>query len=141
MPNGQNDDLCGVHAIDNAVGVVENLLRRLTDRRLPPYQLPTRLEVPFIGELAAGRVVHRCHEHTFVTRPRVTAPATRRAATIWASVHARGRCVRTMVPATPQCHAARWRRASWALGLLGAAGTDAADGGGPQRLPVRPYGD
>ena len=58
-----------------------------------PLELRTRkrgydaIGVLFIGEIAAGRVVHPCHEPTLVTKPRVTDRALRRAATSWASVN------------------------------------------------------
>lgn len=41
----------------------------------------------FIGEIAAGRVIHLCHAHTFVTMPPATDLVTRRATMIWASVN------------------------------------------------------
>lgn len=41
----------------------------------------------FIGEMVAGRVGHRCHEPTFVTTPFVADLASRRGATIWATVN------------------------------------------------------
>ena len=44
----------------------------------------------FIGETAAGRVVHLCHEPMVVTEPLVTDLAIRPASRIWASVLARG---------------------------------------------------
>ena len=53
-------------------------LQVLDVRLVVPLELRTQkrgydgIRVPFIGETAAGRVVHLCHEPTFVTRPLAT---------------------------------------------------------------------
>jgi hypothetical protein len=58
-----------------------------------PLELRTRkrgndgIGVIFIGEMAAGRVVHPWHEPMFVTMPLVTDPTTRRTTTIGASLN------------------------------------------------------
>ena len=58
-----------------------------------PLELRTRkrgydgIGATFRGEIEAGRVVHLCHEHAFVTRPIVTDRTARRPATILTSAN------------------------------------------------------